>query len=77
MAKLIDYDLSEDVEISNFKDAVRNLINFGKYAMQVVTALPSWAAEPGEAVLFRPSSGGTTMYFYAGSAWISSWSVTS
>ena len=76
MGRIPNFDLSDNIELSNFKDEVRRIINFGKYARQVVTTVPTWAAEPGEAVLFRPTSGGTTEYFYAGSAWISGWSVT-
>lgn len=66
--------ISPDLE--NFRDEITNLLNYGKYAIPVITSLPNWAAQPGETVLYRPASGGTTQYFYAGSAWISSWSVT-
>lgn len=76
MGRIDDFNFHHDTELTNFKDQVRRIINFGKYAIPVVTSLPDWAAQPGETVLYRPSSGGTTQYFYAGSAWISSWSVT-
>lgn len=76
MGRIEDFDFHHDVRLSKFKDEVRRIINFGKYADPIVTSLPDWAAQPGEGVLYRPSSGGTTRYFYAGSAWISSWSVT-
>lgn len=75
MVKINDYFFQE-YELNAFKDEVRDIINYGKVQTMVVTSLPSWAARPGERVLFRPSSGGTTEYFYAGSAWVSAWSVT-
>ena len=77
MGKLSPYSfdaISPDLE--NFRDEITNLLNYGKYAIPVVTSPPSWNAQPGETVLFFASSGGTTMYFYKNSAWISSWSVT-
>ena len=63
-------------ELENFREETTNLINFSKYSIAIVTAVPNWDADPGQCVLYRPASGGTTQYFYAGSAWISSWSVT-
>ena len=75
MARIDDF-VFDDPNMDLFKDQIRRVLNFGKYATQVVTTVPSWDAQPGERVLFRPASGGTTEYFYAGSAWISGWSVT-
>jgi len=66
--------ISPDLE--NFRDELSNLLNYGKYAVPIVTSPPTWNAQPGEMVLYTPSSGGTTNYFYKNSAWISSWSVT-
>ena len=66
--------ISPDLE--NFRDELTNIVNSGKYAIPVVTAAPTWNSQPGEAVLFEPASGGTTMYFYKNSAWVSSWSIT-
>ena len=78
MSRISPYNLGAiSPELENFRDEITNAWNYGKYPVQIVTALPTWRAQPGEMVLFRPSSGGTTNYFYAGSAWISSWSVTS
>lgn len=76
MAKLSPYafgTISPDLE--NFRDELSNLINYGKYAVPLVTSPPNWNGQPGETVYFTPASGGTTMYFYKNSAWISSWSV--
>ena len=75
MGRIDDY-FFEDRELNDFKDQVRDLLNFGKQELQIITTAPNWDARPGERVLFRPASGGTTEYFYAGSAWISAWSVT-
>jgi len=66
--------ISPDLE--NFRDELTNLINYGKYAIPVVTTEPDWNGQPGETVLFFAASGGTTQYFYKNSAWVSSWSVT-
>ena len=75
MSKLSDFQFMNDIQLQSFKDEVRNILNFGKYQKQVVTTVPSWSANLGEEVLLRPTSGGTTNYFYAGTAWVSSWSV--
>lgn len=75
--KIPPYSLgSISTEVENFRDSVTTVWNYGKYQIPVVTSLPNWNSNPGETVLFRPASGGTTMYFYANSSWISSWSVT-
>jgi len=65
-----------DIQLQSFHDEVRNILNFGKMQKQIVTSVPNWVANPGEEVLLCPASGGTTNYFYKGTAWISSWSVT-
>lgn len=67
-------NLSMDAEA--FRDEVTTAWNGGKYASQITTSLPNWAAKPGEQVLFMPASGGTTNYYYKNSAWVSSWSTT-
>lgn len=77
MGKISPYSfggISADLE--NFRDELTNLINYGKYAIPIVTSPPGWNAQPGETVLFFAASGGTTLYFYKNSAWVSSWSVT-
>jgi len=63
-------------ELENFREEVTNLLNLGKYSAPIITGTPTWRAQPGEMVLFRPSSGGTTNYVYLNSAWVSTWSVT-
>jgi len=73
--KLGEYGI-QDLETLNFADRVREVINFGKYQIPVVTSVPAWQGSLGEFVLYRPTSGGTTQYFYAGTAWVSTWSVT-
>lgn len=72
--KIPEY-IIQDNEIKNFTDKVREVWNYGKYQVPIVTALPNWVARPGESVLFRPSSGGTTEYYYLDSAWVSTWSI--
>ena len=75
MAKIDDFELS-NVELNAFKDQVRDIWNFGKYQIPIVTSPPSWSARPGEFVLYQPASGGTTWYVYYGSAWVSHYSST-
>ena len=74
MGRLNDYNFSHDTELTNFKDGIRRIFNFGKYSIPIVTALPDWAAQPGEFVLYQPATGGTTWYVYYGSAWVSHYS---
>lgn len=75
--KISPYSLAGvSLDLEQFRDETTNLLNSGKYAIPIVTALPNWNAQPGETVLFFPASGGTTQYFYKNSAWVSSWSVT-
>jgi len=75
MGRLDNYNFNHDPELNNFKDAVRRIINFGKYATTVLTIPPDWSAQPGERVLVAPSSGGTTEYVYISSAWFAAWSI--
>lgn len=74
--KLQDYNFLHDLQLQEFKDAIRDIINLGKYQMPVVTSAPTWAGQIGEAVLLMPTSGGTTMYYYHGTAWVSGWANT-
>ena len=75
MGRLDNYNFNHDIELNNFKDAVRRIINFGKYATPVITVPPDWSGQPGETVFLRPTTGGTTFYLYAGSAWTALLSV--
>ena len=63
------------IDLEQWRDELTNAWNNGKYAYPIVTAPPTWNAQPGESVLFYAASGGTTQYFYKNSAWVSSWSV--
>ena len=76
MGKLGDYNFTSDIQLQDFKDELRNLWNFGKYQVPVVTTPPSWAGQKGEEVLYMPTSGGTTKYYYHGTAWVGEWSNT-
>ena len=73
--KVDDVEL-HDRDLNEFKNQIRDFWNFGKYQIPIITSLPTWAARPGEFVLFQPTSGGTTQYVYYGSAWVSTWSST-
>lgn len=75
--KLSPYDFSSiSPDLENFRDEFSNLWNYGKYQTPVVKTPPTWVGQIGEQVFYRPTSGGTTNYFFAGTAWVSSWSVT-
>ena len=76
MGRIENFNFNHDTELTNFKDKVRRVINFGKYSIPEVLVPPTWAAEPGESVLLVPSSGGMTQYIYHGSAWYSTWSIS-
>lgn len=76
MGKISDYPLSKiSSDLENFRVEVFNLLNYGKYAIPLITSPPTWKGQPGETVFYTPASGGTTQYFFKNSAWISSWSV--
>ena len=69
VGKVDDYNLSKvSNELENFKEDVSNILNYGKYSSQVVTAVPTWVARNGEFVLY---SAGTIkrLYFYNSNTW--------
>ena len=74
MGRIEDFNFHDDINLRTFKDRIRRIVNFGKYSIPIIDILPTWAAEPGEFVLYQPSSGGTTWYVYYGSAWVSHYS---
>ena len=73
MAKLDDWNFQYDLQLQEFKDKVREIVNNGKFQTQVVTAPPTWSGKIGEAVLLMPATGGTTYYYFHGTAWVSGW----
>lgn len=74
--KIPPYSLGQlSPELEQFRDDITNAWNNGKWAPPIVTTEPTWRAQPGETVFFFPASGGTTLYFYKNSAWVSAWSV--
>lgn len=78
MAKVPPYSLGKvSIDLEQFRDDVTNLLNNGKFAYPILTTSPpNWNAQPGECAFFWAASGGTTLYFYKNSAWVSGWSVT-
>ena len=61
--KLDDYELKGlPEELSDFKDDVTSIVNFGKYSFQVVKTPPTWAARNGESVFYFLDN--TTRYYY-------------
>ena len=73
--KIGAYTFFDNLNLEMYKTDMTNAWNLSKYQKAVVTSPPSWVASTGEEVLYCPASGGTTNYFYKGTAWISSWSV--
>jgi len=55
-------------ELTDFKEDLFNLINFGKLSHQVVTTIPTWTARNGEAVLYI-SGNEKRWYFYLNNTW--------
>ena len=78
MGKLEPYNFGDlDVELEGFRDSVTSLINNGKVACTyLTTGTPTWNGQPAEMVLFRPASGGMSLFTWvvgtavAGSAWL-------
>jgi len=69
MAKLVDHDFGKlNPELVDFKDEVRDLLNYGKFQLAVVSAAPTYSGHKGEAVLFLSGTGGA-LYFYTGVGW--------
>ena len=69
--KTTPYDFSGiNDRLEQFRYEVTNNWNYGKYPFPIVTAsTPTWDAQPGETVLYYPSTGGFAMYIYNNSAW--------
>lgn len=63
---------SDDIQLENFRNSVTTQWNYGKYPFQIVTTgTPTWKAQPGESVLYRPASGGMSLFTYVqASAWL-------
>lgn len=77
MSRITPYSLgSISPELEQFRDELTNAWNYGKYAVPIISSLPSWRAQPGESIVFAPASGGHTLYMYFNSAWVSTWSIT-
>lgn len=62
----------QDPNLESFRESVSNAWNYGKYPFPILTSgTPTWKAQPGEAVLYRPSSGGMSLFTYVqASAWL-------
>lgn len=67
--KLDDYDFARlPSEVIDFKDDVRQLLNFGKAQFQVVATAPTFAGRAGEVTLLRNGTDGR-LYVYMGTSW--------
>ena len=63
---------TEDLALENFRKSVTSNWNYGKYPFPIVTAgTPTWDGQPGEFVIYRPTSGGMSGFVYVqASAWL-------
>ena len=71
--KISPYDFSGiNDRLEQFRYEITNAWNYGKYPFAYATAgTPTWRAQPGENVLYRPASGGMSLYTYVqASAWL-------
>jgi len=71
--KISAFDLRELGDAAEqFRFEVTTIWNTGKYPIPFLTAgTPTWKAQPGETVIFRPSSGGMSQFVYVqASAWL-------
>ena len=76
MSKIGEYDFYKvPEEVIDFKDEVTQLINFGKYASQVLyqaNSTPTWSGREGESVLAYVLGAGTFLaytYYWLDSGW--------
>ena len=61
MSKLNDYEFRGlNNELTDFKDDLLDIVNFGKLSFQVVTEAPTWTANNGEAAFLQS---GNDKYF--------------
>jgi len=67
--KIDDYEFrGTNQELADFKDDLLTIVNFGKMPFQVVTEIPTWTAENGEAVFYQ-NGNDKRWFFYTGGAW--------
>lgn len=72
MSKISDYDLHQlPQEAIDMMEDVRNLLNYGKYQPQVVTAVPTYVARRGEYVIVL--LGGTGAFYWCTTDNSSTW----
>jgi len=74
MSKIDNYELRGlPQELIDFKDAVTEIINYGKFQKQVVTSFPTWRARLGEEVYYI--SGGSAALLFNSSDGSAAWKV--
>jgi len=60
--------LRQDVELREFVESVRQIVNNGRYQARIVTSVPDWVGDEGEIVAY--STGGVyRLYIYLSSGW--------
>lgn len=75
--KLNDFTFYTDLQLEMFKNEIRSVINNGKIQIPIITGgAPNWAGNPGEAVIYSPTSGGMKYFVYnMHTAWVAVWST--
>jgi len=67
--KLDDYEFKGvPEELTDLKDDILTIINYGKYSHQVVTSAPTWTGRNGESVFYL-AGGVTRWYYYVNNTW--------
>jgi hypothetical protein len=68
--KVEDYDVLNKQELTDFKDDVTNILNFGKYGSQIVNSAPNWAGKNGEFCFYiNTLTNVKAMYVYLDEIW--------
>ena len=78
MAKLDDYEFKGlPQQVSDFKDDVRNILNFGTLSFPYVTTVPTFSADTGRVVIYQSGTAGR-LYIRVPKAWdlAASWVAT-
>lgn len=58
----------QDAGLQDFMDYVQILLNGGRYEMRVISEVPTWAANEGEALLYASGSD-RRVYYYINGIW--------
>src|SRR3990167_9776707 len=67
--KLEEYEFKDlPEELTEFKDDVVNVVNYGKYSSSVLSSAPTWNGQEGESVFYN-NGADTSWYYQLGDSW--------